>query len=176
MPSILRYATDVKGPVTPDQALAVFQNHDFFIEVDPNMISYQSDVEPQGGKLRELPDEIKAIKTGDTRCYEVKDNVPGVALFSKLLPGLSTTTIYYQITDTKDGVFMFLQAPLGVTEERRWVAESGGDGVRIVEYVTIFCSRLIYGTIKGQQDQNWKEVHTKYVEKMGGEVGAQSMS
>lgn len=159
------------------------------MEVDPNMISFKA-VAPPGGtgkKLHELPDAIKAIKTGggggggdsdndDTRCYEVTDRVPGVALFARLLPGFSTTTIYYEITNTKDGVFMFLQAPLGVTEERRWVAEKSDDGVKIVEYVTIFCSRLLYGTIKGQQDQNWKEVHTKYAKKMGGEVGAQSAS
>lgn len=176
MPTTLKYATEVKGPVTADQALAVLHDHEFFMEVDPNMISFKADVEPHGGKLHELPEEIKAVKTGDTRCYEVTDRMPGGALFSKLLPGLSTTTIYYQITDTKDGVFMFLQAPLGVTEERRWVAEHGADGARIVEYVTIFCSRLVYGSVKGQQDQNWKEVHTKYVTKMGGEIGAQSAS
>lgn len=179
MPTALQYATEVTGPVTRDQAIAVFHDHDFFMEVDPNMISFKADVEPQSGKLHELPEEIKAVKAAgaNTRCYEVTDRVPGVALFSKLLPGLSTTTIYYQITNTTDGVFMFLQAPLGVTEERRWVAESGADGgVKIVEYVTIFCSRLLYGTIKGQQDQNWKEVHTKYAKKMGGEVGTQSAS
>ncbi|KAJ4391357.1 hypothetical protein N0V93_004974 [Gnomoniopsis smithogilvyi] len=181
MPTPLQYATEVKGVVTKDQAIAVFHDHDFFMEVDPNMMTFKADVEPQGGKLHDLPPEIQAVKTGDTRCYEVTDRVPGVALFSKLLPGLSTTTIYYQITNTKDGVFMFLQAPLGVTEERRWVAEDasgagGGVGVRIVEYVTIFCSRLLYGTIKGQQDQNWKEVHTKYARKMGGEPGTQSAS
>lgn len=178
MPTALQYATELKGSVTKDQAIAVFHDHDFFMEADPNMVTFKADVQPQGGKLHELPEEIKAIKMGDTHCYEVTDRVPGVALFSKLLPGLSTTTIYYQITNTKDGVFMFLQAPLGVTEERRWIAESSGDGggVKIVEYVTIFCSRLLYGTIKGQQDQNWKDVHTKYAEKMGAEAGTQSAS
>lgn len=182
MPTTLQYTTQVKSPnLTTDQAIAVFHNHEFFMEVDPNMISFKADVPPPSGtgKLHELPDTIKAIvKPGGvvTRCYEVTDRVPGVALFSKLLPGFSTTTIYYEITNTKDGVFMFLQAPLGVTEERRWVAEKSDDGVKIVEYVTIFCSRLLYSTIKGQQDQNWKEVHTKYAKKMGGEVGAQSTS
>lgn len=178
MPTTLQYTTQVKGTtsLTTDQAIAVFHNHEFFMEVDPNMISFKPDVQPPTGKLHELPDTIKAIKTGETRCYEVTDRVPGVALFSKLLPGFSTTTIYYEITNTKDGVFMFLQAPLGVTEERRWVAEKSDEGVKIVESVTIFCSRLLYGTIKGQQDQNWKEVHTKYAIKMGGEVGAQSAS
>lgn len=161
--------------MTIDDAIAVFHDHEFFIEVDPNMISFKSDVEPHGGRLLELPDEIKAVKTGDaTRCYAVTDRVPGVALFSKLLPGLSTTTIYYQITNTKDGVFIFLQGPLGVKEDRRWVVENDGDGMRIVEHVTTFCSRLIYSSVKGQQEQNWKQVHTKYVKKMGGEIGAQS--
>lgn len=176
MPSPLQYATEVKGPVTPTQAIAVFHDHDFFMEVDPNLVSFKADVAPHGGALRALPDDIKAVKTGETRCYEVTDKIPGVALFSKLLPGLSTTSIYYEITDTTDGLFMFLQAPLGVSEERRWVAEGSGEGVWIVEHVTILCNRFIYGSVKGQQDQNWKDVHLKYVKKMGGEVGAQSTS
>ncbi|CAN8097213.1 unnamed protein product [Discula destructiva] len=175
MPNTLHYATEVKGAVTAEQAVAVFHDHEFFMEVDPNMLSFKADVEPQAGKLRELPAEIKAVKTGETRCYEVTDRMPGVALFAKLLPGLATTNIYYEMTNTKDGIFMFLQAPLGVTQERRWVAESG-DGLKIVENVTIFCSRLLYGTVKGQQDQDWHSVHTKYVKKMGGEVGTQSAS
>jgi len=105
---------------------------------------------------------------------------PGVALFARLLPGLSTTSIYYEITDTVDGMFVFLKAPLGVSQERRWVVEGGEaegeEEVRIVECVEITCSRLLYGTIKGQQDKNWVEVHGKYAKKLGAEVGAQSTS
>lgn len=175
-PDTFQYTTELKGQVTVEQALTVLQNHNFFLETDPNMLSFKTDVEPHGGELHALPDEVKAVKTADTRCYEVVDQMPGVALFAKLLRGLSQITNYYQITDTKDGIFVFLQAPMGVTQERRWVVEQGSEGLKITEYVTIFCTKLLYGSVKSQQDLHWKGVHAAYVKKMGGEVGEQSMS
>lgn len=172
----LEYTTKVSGNVTAEQAVAVLQEHQFFLETDPNLISSKTDTQPKDGKLHPLPEAVQAIKKGDTRCYEVVDKVPGVALFSKLLPGLATITNHYQITDTKDGIFVYLQAALGVSQERRWVVVEDKDGLRIVEYVTIFCSRLLYESVKGQQEAHWKDVHAQYVRKMGGEVGSQSSS
>ncbi|KAK7717399.1 hypothetical protein SLS64_002891 [Diaporthe eres] len=172
----LEYTTKVSGNVTAEQAVAVLQEHQFFLETDPNLISSKNDTQPKDGKLHPLPEAVQAIKKGDTRCYEVVDKVPGVALFSKLLPGLGTITNHYQITDTKDGIFVYLQAALGVSQERRWVVVEDQDGLRIVEYVTIFCSRLLYESVKGQQEAHWKDVHAQYVRKMGGEVGGKSSS
>lgn len=187
MPPTLKYTTLVHGGPRHAPALAIFHDHAFFLSADPNLISFTADVAPPPGGsgpggLHALPPAIKAVQKPDsaTRCYEATDRMPpgaGAALISRMLPGLSTTTIYYEITDTTDGVFVFLRAPLGVTQERRWVLEEGeGEegGLRIVEYVEIFCSRLLYGTVKAQQEQSWKEAHAKYVRKMGGEVGAQS--
>lgn len=191
MPDTWMYTTKVLGPVTAEQAIAVLQDHRYFLETDPNLVSFRADVAPHGngGKPHALPEEVRALAVaGDAqqpRCYEVTDRMPGVALFAKLLGGLSTATIYYQMTDTRDGMFVFLQAPLGVTQERRWAVEKeeqegeeeggGGGGLRIVEYVSISCSRLMYGSVKGQQDLHWKDVHAGYVKKMGGEVGEQTM-
>lgn len=169
----LAYTTKVSGNVTAEQAVAVLQDHQFFLETDPNLISYKSDTQPKDGKLHPLPEAIQAIKKGDTRCYEVLDKVPVVAVFSKLLPGLGTITNHYQITDTKDGIFVYLQAALGVSQERRWVVVEDQDGLRIVEYVTTFCSRLLSESVKGQQEAHWKDVHAQYVRKMGGEVEGQ---
>lgn len=170
----LSYTTKVSGNVTAEQAVAVLQEHQFFLETDPNLISSKTDTQPKDGKLHPLPEAIQAIKKGDTRCYEVLDRVPVVAVFSKLLPGLATITNHYQITDTKDGIFVYLQAALGVSQERRWEVVEDKDGLRIVEYVTTFCSRLLYESVKGQQEAHWKDVHAQYVRKMGGEVGGQS--
>lgn len=172
----LSYTTKVSGNVTAEQAVAVLQEHEFFLETDPNLISFKTDTQPKDGKLHPLPEAIQAIKKGDTRCYEVVDKIPGVALFSKLLPGLASITNHYQITDTKDGIFVYLQATLGVTQERRWVVVEDKDGLRIVEYVTSFCSRFLYESVKGQQEANWKGVHAQYARKMGGEVASQSSS
>lgn len=175
-----KYTTHLKGDVTVAQAVTTLQDHTYFLETDPNMLSFQADVAPSGGPSpgthHPLPDAIHAVAVNPTpRCYEVQDRVPGVALFSKLLgKGMGTTTIYYEITDTKDGIFVFLRAPLGVTQERRWrVEEDGGNGVRMVEYVTIFCNRLLFGSVKSQQDEHWRDVHAAYAKKMGGEAGEQ---
>lgn len=177
-PDTWKYTTQVRGPVTAEQAVAALQNHQHFLETDPNLLSFQADVAPQGGALHPLPDDVSALRVRDARCYEVVDRMPGVALFAKLLRGLSTATIYYQITDTRDGIFVFLQAPMGVTQERRWAVEQGGEGdgegLRIVEYVSISCTRLMYSSVKSQQDLHWKDVHAGYAKKMGGEVGEQS--
>lgn len=188
MPDTWQYTTTIRGPVTAEQAVAALQNHNYFLETDPNLLSFESDVAPQGGALHPLPADAAARRADGgaaTRCYEVTDRMPGVALFAKLLRGLSTATIYYQITDLRDGVFVYLQAPLGVTQERRWAVEEvvegegegteGAKGLKIVEYVTISASRLMYGTVKSQQDLHWKDVHAGYVKKMGGEVGEQSV-
>lgn len=175
MPPTLKYTTTVLGPFTPTHATTIFHDHAFFLSVDPNLLSYEADIPPQGGALHPLPADITPL--APTRCYEVTDRMPpGVALFAKLLPGSGTTKVYYEITDIADGIFIFMRAPMGVTEERRWVAEEGEGGVRIVEWVEISCSRLLYGSVKGQQDQNWKECHAKYVKKIGGEIGPQSTS
>lgn len=190
----LKYTTHLlAGPnndngVTFAQAVATLQDHIFFLKTDPNMLSFRTDTSPtssgdggDGTHHHPLPDDVTGISS--PRCYEVVDRVPG--LFAKLLPSnMATTTIYYEMTDTRDGLFVFLRAPLGVTQERRWVVEKAdddGDGdsgkvVRIVEYVTIFCNRLMYGSVKGQQDAHWREVHAQYVRKMGGEVGEQEES
>lgn len=169
----LQYTTELSGNVTAEQAVAVLQEHQVFLETDPNLISSKTDTQPKDGKLHPIPEAVQAVKKGDTRCYEVVDKVPGVALFAKLLPGLATITNHYQITDTKDGIFVYLQAALGVSQERRWVVVEDKDGLRIVEYVIIFCSRLLYESVKGQQEAHWKDVHAQYVRKMGGEVGSQ---
>lgn len=100
-----------------------------------------------------------------------------------------TVTNHYQITDRCDGIFVFLQAPLGITREHHWVVESGcneekeeegyGDGHfarKIVEYLTISCpGTMLYGSVKGEQDLYWKKVHAAYVRRMGGEVGMQML-
>ncbi|POS69533.1 hypothetical protein DHEL01_v212075 [Diaporthe helianthi] len=172
----LQYTTEVKGNVTAEQAVAALQDHQFFLDTDPNLISSRTDTLPKDGKLHTIPEAVQAIKKGDTRCYEVVDKVPGVALFAKLLPGLGTITNHYQITDTNDGIFVYLQAALGVSQERRWEVVEDKDGLCIVEYVTISCSRLLYESVKGQQDAHWKDVHGQYARKMGGEVGNQYSS
>lgn len=182
-PDTLQYTTTVRGGVTAAQAVAALQDHRYFLETDPNLLSFEADVAPQGGALHPLPADVAEAAAAlrpaprETRCYEVTDRMPGVALFAKVLRGLSTATIHYQITDTRDGLFVYLQAPMGVTQERRWVVEEaeGPEGaLRIVEHVCISCSRLMYGSVKGQQDLHWKDVHAAYVKKMGGEVGEQT--
>lgn len=187
-PETLEYTTEVKGKVTMEQALEAFRDHAFFLRTDPNMISFEADTQPHGGVLHPIPDGIGILdnpidgsgsgnNNSKTRCYDVVDKMPGIAFVAKLLPGLSTINNYYQITDTKDGLFVFLQAAMGVSQERRWIVYHQDDEVfKVVEQVTIHCGRLLYGTLKGQQELHWKDVHASYVKKMGGEVGVQSWS
>lgn len=171
------YATQVKGQVTREQAIAALQDHAFFLRTSPNYVSVKEDTQPRGGNIH-IPDTIKEkMEDGSkTQCYEVVDKIPAVALFSKLLPGMGTITTCYQLTDTKDGMFIYLQTALGVSQERRWAVEEdagAAEGFRIVEYVTINCSKLLLSSVLGQQEMNWKAVHASYVKKMGGEVGEQ---
>lgn len=180
-PDTWRYTTKILGDVAPDRAIASLQDHKFFLETDPNLASWDAvDAPRDGSALHALPAEVTSRLDGDaqTRCYEVTDRVPaGVALFSKVLGGSGTASVSYQITDVRDGMFVFLKAPLGVVQERRWAVEGagqGGEGLRIVEYVNISCSRLLFGSVKAQQDLHWKRIHGEYVKVMGGEVGEQS--
>lgn len=190
----LRYTTTVKGQVPMQKALVALHDHIFFLQTNPHLLSIETDTQPRGGMLHTFPRDSSASPPGQpsfatTRCYDVVSRVPAAAYFADLLPGLNTVTNHYQISDTRDGIFVFLQAPLGVTQERRWVVESGciedeeegyGDGQfvrKIVEFVTISCpGTMLYGSVKGEQDLHWKKVHAAYVRRLGGEVGMQMLN
>lgn len=189
------------------KALAALHDHNFFLQTDPNLLSIQAtdtdtdtdtDTQqqqqqppppPDGTLLQTPPPDCATTPPPTTttttstkrtiRHYDVVSRAPVAGFFADLLPDVKTVTNHYQITNTSDGISVSLQAPLEITQERRWVVEGynsgeNGEGLlvgKITEYLTISCpGTMLYGSVKSEQDSQWKKVHAAYVQKLGGEV------
>ena len=87
--------------------------------------------------------------------------------------GLWDTTVRFaaEITDREDGVEWVVRAPLGLVQTSLWTVErdeapaDGAEGERwtLVEDVTIRCSRLLVGTVRGKCEENWRGTHERWV-------------
>lgn len=104
------------------------------------------------------------------KLYEVVDHVPNPAWSSSVVSN-------EEFVDFKDGLWVRIRSPLSVVMETRWTIrerKSAGDngegegegegeegGLELVEDVTISCSKLLLGIVKGQVDNNWREIHRK---------------
>jgi hypothetical protein len=153
--------------VTKDQAVAALQDHDFFLKLDPHYMSHQANTAPKKDVV--LPDEIKDRARGPTAIFESVDKIPGFA--AKLLPGKTSTTNYYQITNTTEGVYIHLNSALDVVMDRELCIREGAGGLELVEKVGINCSKLLMGTVKGSYEEHWRMYHERFIEKMGGQAG-----
>ena len=73
----------------------------------------------------------------------------------------------YLLTNTAEGLDMTLHAPLDVAmDTRRCIADGPDGGLVLDEHVAIACSRLLLGTVKGQCQGNYAEIHRKFIERV----------
>jgi hypothetical protein len=83
--------------------------------------------------------------------------------------GLWDTTVKFsaEITDRDDGVEWVVRAPLGLVQTSLWTverdAEADEERWTLIEDVTIRCSRLLVGTVRGKCEANWKGTHERWV-------------
>jgi hypothetical protein len=102
-----------------------------------------------------------------TKYYKITDNM------HTLPRGLWDTTVTFnaEITDIETGCEWVVRAPLGLVQTSKWTVEEALDTdgeeenkLCLIEDVSIACSRLLIGTVKGKCEENWKGIHAKFVE------------
>ncbi|KAK4157859.1 hypothetical protein C8A00DRAFT_11372, partial [Chaetomidium leptoderma] len=107
-------------------------------------------------------------------CYRVTDIVHAIP------GGVWDTNVVstFEFTLIRDGLFVRIRSPLSIVMDTFWqireVDEGGGDerkgngkgkgkGLELVQDVTIQCSRLLIGFVKGQCENGWEGIHAKMI-------------
>nr|CEG05434.1 unnamed protein product [Fusarium clavum]CEG05935.1 unnamed protein product [Fusarium clavum] len=112
-----------------------------------------------------IPDTLELKPVAQPDCYSVTDRV------HTLPAGLwdSDVASTYEFIDLEKGVFVRTRGPVGLVLETVWEIEETADGgLKIIENVTISCSRLMLGMIKSSCEAGWKGVHGKMLERLEG--------
>lgn len=144
----------------------MLHDHEHFFACTPNQPKLEktllSDPAPP------LPEGVTPVR--GTACWRIKEVVHA------LPAGLwdSEVVSSYEFTDIEDGLFVCIRSPLNVVLETFWrvreapqvQADEGEEGavapasgLEVVEEVTVKCSRLLVGTVKGACDGNWETIH-----------------
>ncbi|KAK3300815.1 uncharacterized protein B0H64DRAFT_334386 [Chaetomium fimeti] len=143
--------------------------------------------QPQSGSEPSQDGEAGGEAAAETvpECYRVTDIVHAIPA------GIWDTNVVsiFELTDIEDGLFVRIRSPLSIVMETFWrvrevagaeEGEGGGDddddgeagpGLELVEDVTIRCSRLLVGIVKGQCETDWEGIHGKMVARLDGEGG-----
>jgi hypothetical protein len=155
----LLHTSPVPAGVTREAGLKMLHDHEHFIKCDPHMIKFEA-VTPS--EVPVLPEGITPLAGGGgTKVFKVTDKV------AALPAGLwdSDVVSTYEFTSIAEGVFVRIRSPLSVMMETVWTLKGEGErSLEMVEDVTISCSRLLVGVIKGSCESNWKSIHAKMLE------------
>ncbi|KAL2165920.1 hypothetical protein VTG60DRAFT_3611 [Thermothelomyces hinnuleus] len=126
-----------------------------------------------GTKEEGKEDEEEAVPV----CYRVTDIVHGVPA------GMWGTRVVstYEFIDTQEGLFVRIRSPLSIVMHTVWevreAAAQAGEaaGLELVEDVTIQCSRLLVGIVKGHCENGWGKIHAKMIARLEGEIETGSL-
>lgn len=157
----LKHRSLLPPTATFDAAIAVLHDHDKIIRLDPEFISY---------KINQPP----ASSTNPaTKYYTVTDHM------NALPAGLWDSTVNFEaeITNTPTGVEWIIKAPLGIHQVTFWTIEAAvepEEGFYFIEDVSITCSRLLAGTVKGKCEANHEGVHQRFRDLVMAKVSASS--
>ncbi|KAK4105905.1 hypothetical protein N658DRAFT_417058 [Parathielavia hyrcaniae] len=121
-------------------------------------------------KQKEEEEEEEAMMPLTT-CYRVTDVVHAVPA------GIWDTNVVstYEFTDIRDGVFVRIRSPLSIVMDTFWEVrevdgDGDGEGLELVEDMTISCSRLLMGLVRGQCENGWGKIHAKMIARLEAEL------
>ncbi|KAM0283649.1 hypothetical protein ACHAQH_002428 [Verticillium albo-atrum] len=156
----LTHLTPIPPPATRTDSIAMLHDHEHLIKCSPAMSKFELITSPSPAPAP-LPAGITPL--GDTKCYQVTDVV------HTLPAGLWDSDIVstYEFTNLADGLFVRIRSPMSIVLETVWSIEGEGEGPEMKETVTIKCSRLLVGVIRGQCEGNWKVIHAQMVAGLG---------
>jgi hypothetical protein len=158
----------------------MLSDHPFFLACDPHLAKYElipasehaaltpppSIPDTVRTKLRSSPDQAGEAVVVPPTCYRVTDIVHAVPA------GLWDTNVVsnYEFTDIRDGLFVRIKSPLSIVMDTFWEVREVDGGLELVEDVTIQCSRLLIGIVKGQCENGWKGIHEKMIGRLEEEL------
>jgi hypothetical protein len=151
--------------LTVQEAIAlILQDHEFFISSDPHLVKFEKLGDAEGDDVPTVPEAVAT--TGPTLRYKVVD------LVHTLPAGLwdSNVVSTYEMTNTKDGVFVRIKSPMSVSMDTIWtirqVQGAEANQLELVEDVNIYCSKLLVGTVKGLCEAGWSKIHAKMLQRI----------
>ncbi|KAI1486964.1 hypothetical protein F5X96DRAFT_652437 [Biscogniauxia mediterranea] len=175
----LTHETPIPAPVRKPTAVARLHDHEFFLRCDPHYTSHTALPPPDEQQVL-LPADLELVdgkeergkEKGDrvkVRVYEVVDHVPNPVWSSDVVSR-------EELADLKTGLWVRLKSVLGVVMETRWLVEGeekeggaegeGEQGLRLVQVVTVSCSRVLMPLVRAQVEGGWKGIHEKIVRGM----------
>lgn len=131
------------------------------MKCNPHMTKYELIDTPK--EKPTIPEGRKIVAISEPQCFKVTDKI------HTLPAGLwdSDVVSTYEFLNVEKGVFVRIRSPMSVVMETYWSARESGDGkVELVEEVSIFCSRILAGTIKSMCDSSWDGIHGTMVKKL----------
>ncbi|KAH8842780.1 hypothetical protein MCOR27_006607 [Pyricularia oryzae] len=164
--------SEISG-VSRSKAIAIVQDHGGLLNNDPFAVSVtELPAHPGKSTIEAVPEPYASRIVGTPRYWEVKDAVP--QQFSRLLPGNPVTSNWYIMTDMEDGVYMYLEAPLGIVSKRGIVVrggdEEGSENVVVAHECIVEANRAVLGVFKSQFEEHWRAIQEQVAKAMGGSV------
>ncbi|KAM0564469.1 hypothetical protein ACHAPJ_000683 [Fusarium lateritium] len=159
----IRHTSAIPSGTQASKAIEMLHDHVFFIHCDPYMVKFEALPTPE--PVPSVPDALQARPIAPPECFSVTDRI------HTLPAGLwdSNVASTYEFLDLEKGVFVRTRGPVGLVLETVWQIEEATDGsLEIVENVTISCTRLMVGMIKGSCEAGWKGVHGKMLGRLKG--------
>lgn len=144
----------------------MLQDHSFFFECNPHTVSFSLLDSPPSTTPPDPPLPSSISPVNPTQSYTATDVVhtlPAGLWDSKVI---ST----YEFTDLERGVLVRIRSPMGIVMDTVWTIQSEGDGLVLVEDITIRCSRLLIGVVKGTCEDGWGPIHEKMVGRLKREL------
>ncbi|KAF5023900.1 hypothetical protein F66182_4022 [Fusarium sp. NRRL 66182] len=159
----IRHTSAISSGIPASEAIEMLHDHVFFIKCDPHMIKYEALPTPE--PLPVIPDTLGLKPVVPPECYSITDRVHALPAGLWDSDVVSTAEFF----DLERGLFVRMRGPMGMTLETVWQIEEAKDGgLEIVEEISIACSRLMLGVIKGSCEAGWKGVHDKMLERLRG--------
>jgi hypothetical protein len=156
------HSSKLPGKTTREQAVAMLNDHEFFLHCDPHMAKFEPvpHTDDTSASLP-LPDTVKARPGTATESFRVTDIVDSIPSGVWGRNVVST----YEFTDTETGLFVRIKSPLAIVMDTIWEIKQveDGEGLELVEDVTINCSRLLVGLVKSQCENGWAKIHAKMI-------------
>ncbi|KAI1433758.1 hypothetical protein GGR50DRAFT_471239 [Xylaria sp. CBS 124048] len=173
-------ASPIPSVVKKEDAVALLQDHEFFLLCDPHYTSHKLLPQPPetekdptsvdaARKHFRLPVSLRPIVAPTqpvVRVYEVVDHLPNPVWSSNVVSR-------EEFVHHDEGIWVRIHSPMGVVMETLWSVRGtqDGKGLELVEDVVISCSRLLMSLVKGQVENNWKGIHKKIIDRLVGGPG-----
>ncbi|KAK4240789.1 hypothetical protein C8A03DRAFT_41705 [Achaetomium macrosporum] len=158
------------------QAPAMLSDYEFFLSCDPHLHKFELIPPSDLTNLNPppcIPDNVKSqLRSGPPSSPEESESRPAMMptcyrvtdIVHAIPAGIRDTNVVstYEFAHVRDGVFVRIRSPLEAKDDQ--------GGLELVEDMTITCSTLLVGLVKGQCEEGWAKIHAKMIARLQGKV------